>query len=204
VSTIQAAKLRPVLDFLLDSLSGRPSSYLIVAAIVFVDDFIPFAPGDTAMITAGILAANDALVIVLVILAGTVGGILGDNLFYFLGRRFGRRLADRLIRGERATGIYRRAEREIGERGATIVLVGRFVPAGRTATTFACGTVHYPYRRFFVVDAIAATAWATYTALLGYVGGNAFREELWRPLVIGLGVALVLGLTAEELRRRSG
>jgi membrane-associated protein len=192
-----------VLDFLLDAISDRPTTYLIVAGIVFVDDFIPFAPGDTAMITAGILAANDALVIALVVVAGAAGGFLGDNLFYFLGIRFGRRLARRVLRGERATAVYQRAERQIAVRGATIVIVGRFIPAGRTATTFARGTVGYPYRRFVVADAVAASSWAAYTAMLGFLGGNAFREALWQPLVIGLGVAFVLGLAAEGLGRRA-
>jgi membrane protein DedA with SNARE-associated domain len=195
------AKLRRVLDFLLEAISDRPVSYLVLAAIVFVDDFIPFAPGDTAMITAGILAANDALLIGVVIAAGAVGGILGDNLFYFLGRRFGRRLAGRLLRRPRAAELYRSTERQIHARGVTIILVGRFVPAGRTATTFACGTVEYPYRRFFLADAAAATAWAAYTALLGFIGGNAFRDALWEPLLIGLGIALVLGLGAEAFSR---
>jgi membrane-associated protein len=193
-----------MLDFLLDAISDRPTTYLVVAGIVFVDDFIPFAPGDTAMITAGILAANDALIIALVIAAGAVGGILGDNLFYFLGRRFGRRVAGSLIRGKRAGELYRRAERQIRIRGGTIVLAGRFIPGGRTATTFACGTVDYPYRRFLPIDAVAATAWAAYTALLGYIGGNAFRDALWQPLLIGLGVAVVVGLCAEVLGRRAG
>jgi membrane protein DedA with SNARE-associated domain len=68
-------------------------------------------------------------------------------------------------------------------------------------TTFACGTARYPYRRFLVVDSCAALAWATYTALLGYVGGNTFRDALWQPLLIGLGVAFVLGVAAEASRR---
>jgi membrane protein DedA with SNARE-associated domain len=137
-----------VLDFILNAIDDRPTTYLIVAGIVFVDDFIPVAPGDTAMITAGILAANDALIIGLVIAAGAIGGILGDNVFYFLGRRLGARLAGRLIRSERSAELYRRAERQIAIRGGTIVLVGRFVPGGRTATTFACGTVGVPLPTF--------------------------------------------------------
>ena len=84
-------------DFLLDSISDSPATYLALAGIIFVDDFVPFAPGDTAMITAGILAANGELMLVLVIAAGAVGGILGDNLFYFLGRRFGPGIAGRLF-----------------------------------------------------------------------------------------------------------
>jgi len=186
-----------VLDFLIDAISDRPSTYLLLAGIVFVDDFIPFAPGDTAMITAGILAANDALFIGLVIAAGAIGGVLGDNLFYFLGARFGPRLTDRLLHGDRSRELYRGAERQIHMRGPTIIVVGRFIPAGRTATTFACGAVDYPYRRFLLADTVAATAWATYTALLGFVGGNTFRDALWQPLLIGLGVAFVLGLAAE-------
>jgi membrane protein DedA with SNARE-associated domain len=75
----------PVLDFVLDAISGRPIAYLIVAGIVLVDDFVPFAPGNTAMIIAGILAANDSLVIVLVIAAGTAGEFFGDNAFYLFG-----------------------------------------------------------------------------------------------------------------------
>lgn len=57
------------------------------------------------------------------------------------------------------------------------------------------------YRRFFPADAAAAIAWATYTALLGFVGGNAFRDSLWKPLLIGLALAFLLGTGAETLRR---
>jgi membrane protein DedA with SNARE-associated domain len=190
------------LDFLLDEITADPGTYLALAAIVFIDDWVPFAPGDTAMITAGIIAANDGLALSLVILAGALGGFVGDNVFYFLGRRFGPRLADRLLRSDRAEEAYAWARRQIAIRGSTIVIVGRFVPAGRTVTTFACGTSRFPYRRFLVADGVAALAWAAYTALLGYVGGNAFRDALWQPLLIGLGVAFTLGLGAELLRRR--
>lgn len=191
-----------MLDTLVDAVSASPVTYLVLVGIVLVDDFVPVAPGDTAMITAGILAANEGLLLPLVIAAGTLGGFLGDNLSYLLGRRFGPALAARLLRGERARGLYRAAERQLHERAATIVIVGRFIPAGRAATTFACGTVRLRWRRFAAADAVAALAWATYTAMLGFAGGNAFRDALWEPLAIGLALAFVLGALAEALRRR--
>jgi membrane-associated protein len=189
-----------VLDFLLEAVTDSPSTYLVLCGVIVVDDFVPFAPGDTAMITAGILAANGGLSIYLVILAGATGGILGDNIFYALGRRFGPRLADRVVRGGRGRELYHWARRQIEVRGATIIFVGRFIPAGRTVTTFACGISSFPYRRFLLVDSLAALAWATYTALLGFIGGSQFRDALWQPLLIGLGVALALGAGAEAVR----
>jgi membrane-associated protein len=189
-------------DFLLDAVTDSPWTYVAVAGIVFVDDFIPVAPGDTAMITAGILAANDQLALPLVIAAGILGGIAGDNLFYLLGRRYGPAVASWLGRRRRLGNAYRWSMTQIQARGPTIILVGRFVPGFRTATTFASGVASLRFRRFFFADALAACAWAGYTALLGYLGGSAFRDALWQPLLIGLGVAFVLGLAAEAWRRR--
>ena len=193
-----------MLDFLLDAVTDSPSTYLVLCGVIVVDDFVPFAPGDTAMITAGILAANGGLSIYLVILAGAIGGIVGDNLFYALGRRFGPRLADRVLHGDRGQELYRWVRRQISARGATIIFVGRFIPAGRTVTTFACGISRFPYRRFLLIDSLAALAWASYTALLGFIGGNQFRDALWQPLLIGLGVALALGVAAEAVREMRG
>jgi SNARE associated Golgi protein len=86
------------------------------------------------------------------------------------------------LRSDRAKDGYRWTERHVMARGSTIVIVGRFIPGGRTVTTFACGTVGYPYRRFLPADTVAAVAWACYTALLGFIGGNSFRDALWQPL----------------------
>jgi hypothetical protein len=61
-----------VLDFLLDAISGTPTTYLVAAGIVLVDDFIPFASGDTAMITAGIVAAHDELSVLLPSTSSTI------------------------------------------------------------------------------------------------------------------------------------
>ena len=190
-----------VLDFLLDNVTDDPSTYLLLSAIILIDDFVPFAPGDTAMITAGIIAANGGLVLYLVILAGTIGGMLGDNLVYFLAqvRPPPRRP---LLGNPHGRERYRWAERQISIRGPTIIVVGRFIPGGRAVTTFACGTTEFAYRRFLLADSISGIR-------VGQLHGRCsaspaaptFRDSLWQPLLIGLGVAFVLGSAAEALRR---
>jgi SNARE associated Golgi protein len=46
--------------------------------------------------------------------------------------------------------------------GVWIIVVARFIPGGRTATTYAAGTVGMPWRRFLPADAIAVALWALY------------------------------------------
>jgi len=80
-------------------------------------------------------------------------------------------------------------------------VVARFLPVGRTLTTLSAGTLGMPWRRFFTADAIAAAVWATYASLLGYLGGATFENSLWKPLVLSLGIAGMLGLLTEAYRR---
>ena len=60
-----------------------------------------------------------------------------------------------------------------------------------------------PWRRFFAIDAAAAALWAAYASLLGYFGGNAFTESLWKPLVAATIVGLTVATLAELARRMS-
>jgi membrane protein DedA with SNARE-associated domain len=59
-----------------------------------------------------------------------------------------------------------------------------------------------PWRRFIVADVIAGVVWASYAALLGYVGGKQFEEEPWKGLVLAFVVAIGIALTVELIRNR--
>ena len=177
--------------------SASPATYAIVFAIVAVDALLPFVQAEATVITAGVLAAQGHLVVWLIVLAAALGGIVGDNASYFLGNRFGCRAADKLFSRKR----LQRAERGIRTQGALLIVIARFIPVGRTATTFAAGTLEMPWRRFLVADALAATLWATYATMLGYAGGSSFANSLWKPLVFALGLALLLAAAGEGYRR---
>ena len=86
-------------------------------------------------------------------------------------------------------------------RGGTLVLVARFVPGGRTATTFTCGLTRFSWWRFAFFAAIAAAGWATYGALLGYFGGQVFSDHPLLALAVALGIAFAITLAAEAIRR---
>jgi membrane-associated protein len=181
--------------------SGSPTTYGIVFAVVAVDAVLPFVQAEAVVITAGVLAAQGDLIIWLVVIAAAVGGFAGDNGSYLLGRRFGCRVVDRFFAKGRRKERLEQARRGVQHQGGLLIVVARFIPVGRTVTTLAAGTLELPWRRFAVADAIAATMWAIYAAMLGYAGGASFENSLWKPLALALGIAFLLGLVVEGYRR---
>ena len=177
--------------------SASPAAYAIVLGIVAIDGLLPFVQAEATVITAAVLAAQGHLIVWLIVAVAALGGLAGDNASYLLGNRVGCRAADRLLNRQR----LRRAEAGVRNQGGTLILIARFIPVGRTATTLAAGTLEMPWRRFVVADALAATLWATYATMLGYAGGSSFAHSLWKPLLFALAIAFILAGTGEIYRR---
>jgi membrane-associated protein len=184
---------------LTDYVSGSPWTYAFLFGVAALDVVFPLVPSETSVILAGVIASTGDLVLFAVILVAAGGAILGDNTAYVIGRTVGHRLVNRFFSGERRKRVDW-AEQQIEERGGYLILVGRFIPGGRTAVTLACGLLEMRWRRFISFDVAAGLMWASYAALLGYFGGKAFEEQPWKGFVVAFVVAL--GITgAIELYR---
>lgn len=175
-------------------------AYLVVALFAMLDALLPVVPSETLVITAGVVAAGGDLALPLVVAAAAVGAFAGDNVGYALGYRFGPRASARFLAGERAARRVAWARRQLQRRGGELVVVGRFVPGGRTAVTLTAGMMRLPWPRFARSDILAAVLWATYAALLGYVGGKAFEKAPWKGLLVAFGVALAITIGVEGVR----
>jgi membrane protein DedA with SNARE-associated domain len=190
-----------VLDSLTSHVSDSPVTYLVVFVSTALDVLLPLIPSETIVIGSSVLAAQGGLLIFLIVPAAALGAFLGDNVSYMLGRLVGWPLANRLFRGEKARARLAWAEGAIRRRGAMLIVIGRFIPGGRSATTFAAGTLGMAYRRFLPADAGAAIVWALYISMLGYVGGETFEHNVWLPLLVALAVALLVAFSVEAWRR---
>ena len=174
---------------LTDYVSGSPWTYGVLFGLAALDVIFPLVPSETSVILAGVIAATGDLILFAVILVAAAGAVLGDNTAYWIGRKAGPRLVDRFFAGERRKRIDW-AETQVQERGGYLILVGRFIPGGRTAVTLACGLLKMRWRRFIVFDVPAGLMWASYAALLGYFGGKAFEEQPWKGFLVAFVVAL--------------
>ena len=188
-------------DWLTNEVSQSVFTYPVTGFAAGADVLFPLIPSETIVIAAAVLAAQGELFIWALVPAVAVGAFLGDNLCYLLGRRIGDPVADRLFDGEKGQARLQWAEEALKRRGAILIGIGRFIPGGRTATTFAAGTLEMPYRQFAVADAFAATLWALYVSMLGYLGGETFQDSLWLPLATTFACAMLVGLGFEAWRR---
>jgi membrane-associated protein len=186
-------------ESLTDHVSGSPWTYAFLFGIAALDVIFPLVPSETSVILGGVLAATGDLMLALVIACAAAGAILGDNTAYGIGRTAGHRIVERFFKGERRKRVDW-AEKQVEERGGYLIVIGRFIPGGRTAVTLACGLLEMRWRKFIGFDVAAGLVWASYAALLGYVGGRTFEENPLYGFLIAFAVALGITGAVEVYR----
>ena len=179
--------------------------YLLPAIIGLESMGVP-SPGETALVLAAVLASQGKLQIWLVILIGVSSAIIGDNLGYFLGRRFGREVLE-------APGPFQKRRRRMitaGDRffdkhGPKAVFLARWIALVRFAAAWLAGINEMRFGEFFLWNALGGITWGVTVGLVGYYAGNAAATAITTfgiYAAVGLAVLVVVGFAAVTLRER--
>ena len=186
-------------DQFTEHISGSPWTYVYLFVVSALDVLIPLVPSEASVIAAGVLAGSGDLILPLVIASAAAGAILGDNVMYAIGRLAGGWVQRKFFSGDRRERLDW-AERNLDERGGYLIVVGRFIPGGRSAVTLAAGILEMPWRRFIAFDVAAGLIWGSYAGLLGYFGGKTFEEEPWKGLILAFAIAFGVVVAVEGTR----
>ena len=189
---------------LVEGAMGSPWVYVALCAFAAIDAFFPIVPSESLVVTAGVFAASGEPNLAGVIVVAALGAFAGDHISYMFGRTAGGKVLRRAQPGSRKAAAFERGGEVLADRGGTILIVCRYIPGARTAVTLTAGAVRYPLRSFSFFDGIAASSWAAYSALIGYIGGAAFEDAPFKGLALGLGIALTVTLLVEVIRHRRG
>ncbi len=211
------------MDALVDGVSGlltgryglddliRWGGYVILVAIVFTETGLLigfFLPGDSLLITAGLVAATGVLNIWWLTVLLSVAAIVGDSVGYAIGRRLGPRLFTRpksLLFNpahiERTRVFYAR-------HGAKTIVIARFVPIIRTFAPVVAGVGEMQYRRFIFYNVAGGIGWVVSMTWAGYLLGQAIPNindhiHIVVAIVIVLSVIPIVVELVRERRRRS-
>jgi membrane protein DedA with SNARE-associated domain len=190
-----------VFESLIDVVTASAWVYPLILGVAALDAVFPVVPSEATVIAAAALAGAGDLAFPLVLVAAAAGAVIGDNVAYLLGRVGREPAVSRLLRSARWRNAVARAESMLRERSATIIVVSRFIPGGRTATMLSAGLVGLDWRGFAAYDLGAGILWASYAGLIGLVGGKAFAHQPLHALLLAFGLAAALTLLIEGGRR---
>jgi membrane protein DedA with SNARE-associated domain len=155
------------------SLPATRIAYVLLALLVGGESAGLPLPGETALITASILASQDKLWLPLVIAVAAATAIVGDNIGYELGRHGARRILERPGRfEERRKEFLERGEAFFERHGAKTVFLGRWLPFLRVTAAWLAGANHMPWPRFFAWNALGGISWAISVGVFAYLAGE--------------------------------
>ena len=174
----------------------RWGGYAVLVAIVFTETGLLvgfFLPGDSLLITAGLVAAAGGLDVWLLTGLLSVAAIVGDSVGYAIGYRTGPRIFTREdSRWFSRTHLVR--TREFYERhgGKTIVLA-RFIPIIRTFAPVVAGVGRMDYQRFLAYNVLGGIGWVASLTWAGYLLGQTI-PDIGRYIHVVIAVVIVLSV----------
>ncbi|MBM3423600.1 MAG: VTT domain-containing protein [Chlorobi bacterium] len=178
--------------------------YVLLFAIVFAETGLFagfFLPGDSLLITAGLIAASGKLDIVAVIATLSCASVLGDTTGYLIGRQ----LQKSLFSKQETIFFHRehlkKTEAFYEKHGAKTVFLARFVPVVRSFAATLAGVAGMPYRIFLFYSVSGAVLWVLCFTLTGYYIATLFPEVVgYLHVVIMAGIVLIVISAIRHLR----
>jgi membrane protein DedA with SNARE-associated domain len=157
-----------------------------------------------ALTTAAFAGSGNELDLWAVIVAGTVGNLVGSWLAYWAGASGGRQLVDRygrylLVRPHEVD----KAEAWFERRGEAAVFVSRLLPVVRTFISLPAGIARMPFWRFTLYTVVGCLPWCAALAWLGAVLGERWEnvEDILQPVAWAIAVAILVALVIVVRRR---
>lgn len=178
---------------------GYPLMFLLIMA---ESSGLPL-PGETALITAAVLASQGRLQIELVIPLAALAAIVGDNIGYLIGRKGGRWLLERPgpFHAQRQKTLSS-GEVFFDKHGPKAVFLGRFVLGLRIWAAWLAGATRMAWRSFVFWNACGGIVWATAVGLIGYFLGHAAGNAIQTFGLFGLAGVLVAAIGVVVAHRR--
>lgn len=173
----------------------RWGGYTVLVAIVFAETGLLagfFLPGDSLLVTAGLLASTAGILDVRILLpVVTIAAILGDSVGYAIGYHLGPRIFNR----ENSQFFHKdhlvRTQRFYQKYGAKTIVIARFVPIVRTFAPTVAGVGKMSYRTFLMYNIAGGVAWVSSMILAGYWLGRSIPAiEKHVHWVIGIVILL--------------
>lgn len=171
--------------------------YFILFLVVFVETgfvIMPLLPGDSMLFAIGVIAATTGkLSLVIIIPLLILAALLGDNLNYFVGHKFGELIKEKKKILFLKREYIEKTEDFFEKNGGKAVIMARFVPIVRTIAPFVAGAGSMKYRSYIINCILGAILWVGGITLLGYfLGQFDIVKNNFEKVVLGIVLISIL------------
>lgn len=183
-------------------------SYWGIALLMLLENIFPPIPSEVIMPLAGFTAQQGQLNLLFVILAGTVGSILGALPWYYIGKQVGerrlRQWVDRHGKWLTLSGEdIDKSQQWFNKYGGAAVFFGRLIPGIRTLISIPDGFEEMPLFTFLLYSTVGTLLWVGLLSYAGFVLGQNYQlvKKFLTPISIVVAVVLALVLGVWIVRR---
>lgn len=171
--------------------------YFILFLVVFVETgfvIMPLLPGDSMLFAIGVIAATTGkLSLIIIIPLLILAALLGDNLNYFVGHKFGEFIKEKKKILFLKREYIEKTEDFFEKNGGKAVIMARFVPIVRTIAPFVAGAGSMKYRNYIINCVLGAVLWVAGITLMGYfLGKFDIVKNNFEKVVLGIVLLSIL------------
>lgn len=158
--------------------------YFGIFLLIAIENVFPPIPSEVILLFGGFMATYSSMTIIGVIIASTLGSLLGAIILYYIGKILNKRKLKKIIRGK--TGKILRltpkdidnADKWFDTKGNKTVFFCRFIPLIRSLISIPAGMSEMPMKTFLIYTALGSAIWNTVLTIIGSIVG-----EKWPTIV---------------------
>lgn len=197
-----------MLDWITNTINSL--GYWGIVFLMFLENLFPPIPSELIMPLAGFTATQGKLNVTFVIVAGTLGSLLGALLWYYVGKSFGekrlKRWADRHGKWLTISGKdIEKSKKWFNKYGGAAVFFGRIIPGVRTFISVPAGLDNMQLVPFLFYSIIGSALWVSLLTLAGYFLGRNYQlvEKYLGPISSLIVISLIVGFAFWVIKRKS-
>mgnify|MGYP003334949507 FL=1 len=183
-----------------------------ITAVIFIETglLFPFLPGDSLLVTAGLLASRAdgpiQLDVIQLGILGTLASVVGNQVSYFIGRRTGRALYLRPDSRWFKRKHLEEAQRYYDRHGGKTIVIARFMPIIRTFAPVVAGVADMKPATFLFYNVVGGAAWVWSMLLVGYLLATHFPivGQHIEALIVAIVVLSLVPAGVAWLKQRLG
>jgi membrane-associated protein len=183
--------------------------YVALTIIIFAETGLLigfFLPGDSLLVSAGLIAARGTLDVWLMCALLTAAAILGQTAGYAIGKAAGPRLFAREDSMFFKRSHLQRAQAFYEKHGGKTIVLARFMPIVRTFVPVVAGAARMDYRRFQIFNVVGGVLWVCGMLMIGYGLGRyipGIEKHIDKVIILVIAVSLAPALISAWRRKHA-